>query len=415
MRYGFCEIVQEAGIVRVLVAMSAFLASGALGLGLAFSQIVSPAPAGDVAAVPVISSAAPVAKPAQQPTSGAAAPATNSFAHGANGSAAQAAAAAALLSAPVAGAGASAAASTVAQSSTAMNTPSMSAPMAAAPMGEGTPPANAANSSGHRFPAYTSANVDGPYIAITFDDGPNPETTPKLLKILEARGIKATFFVVGTRASENPELLRRMAEAGHEIGNHSWNHPQLPKVSVQEADRQISQTSAAIHAAIGKDPIYLRPPYGAMNNTLRKHIEDKFGLAMVYWSADSLDWKNRDTQSIYDKVMAQTRPGGIILMHDIHATTVAAVPRVVDALIAKGYKFVTVSELIAMNRPVPRKEEVASLTPQPARKKPKPQAASASAKPASAASASSAVAPRPASATTKPRPPAAVSTGTSLF
>lgn len=273
------------------------------------------------------------------------------------------------------------------------------------------------SASGHRFLAYTSANVDGPYIALTFDDGPNPETTPKLLKILDARGIKATFFVVGTRAAENPELLRRMAADGHEIGNHSWNHPQLPKVSVEEADRQITQASAAIQAATGKEPIYLRPPYGAMNNTLRKHLEDKFGLTMVYWSADSLDWKNRDAQAIYDKVMAQTRPGGIILMHDIHATTVAAVPRVVDALIAKGYKFVTVSQLIAMNRPVERKEHVASLAPAP-RKKPKPQAASASAKPSKPAgalpSANGTLAPRPVSAV-KPRPPAVISGGSSLF
>ncbi|MFG1432981.1 polysaccharide deacetylase family protein [Xanthobacter sp. V2C-8] len=381
--------------------MSAFLATGALGLGLAWSQMVSSAPVGDVAAVPVVSSAAqpavaPPAPPVRLAQAGAPA-------------AASAQAAAALLAAPAAPSPAATPPAPAAATPGPMSTP----------VGAGMQAPSAAAATGHRFLAYTSCEVDGPYIAITFDDGPNPETTPKLLKILEARGIKATFFVVGTRATENPELLQRMAAAGHEIGNHSWNHPQLPKVSVAEADRQLADTSAAIRKAIGKDPIYLRPPYGAMTPALRKHIEDTFGLTMVYWSADSLDWKNRDAQAIYDKVMAQTRPGGIILMHDIHATTVAAVPRVLDALLAKGYKFVTVSELIAMNKPAPPKQ-VASLTPaaQAPRKKPKPQAA-ASAKPAKPASASGQAmgasdAPRPAATVKRPAPVSA-SNGTSLF
>ncbi|MFG1402321.1 polysaccharide deacetylase family protein [Xanthobacter sediminis] len=377
--------------------MSAFLATGALGLGLAWSQMVSSAPVGDVAAVPVVSSAAqPAVAPSAPPVrlAQAAAPA----------SAASAQAAAALLAAPVAPAAAPVSPAAVAPGP-------MSTPLSA-----GMQAPTAAPAGGHRFLAYTSCEVDGPYIAITFDDGPNPETTPKLLKILEARGVKATFFVVGTRATENPEMLQRMVAAGHEIGNHSWNHPQLPKVSVAEADRQVADTSAAIRKAIGKDPIYLRPPYGAMTPALRKHIEDTFGLTMVYWSADSLDWKNRDAQAIYDKVMAQTRPGGIILMHDIHATTVAAVPRVLDALLAKGYKFVTVSELIAMNKPAPPKQ-VASLNPaaQPPRKKPKPQAA-ASAKPAAASGQAMGAsgAPRPAAPVKRPAPVSA-SNGSSLF
>ncbi|MFG1478985.1 polysaccharide deacetylase family protein [Xanthobacter sp. V4C-4] len=331
-----------------------------------------------------------------------AAPPTGSFAPFTSSDAA-AKAAAAVVAEPVAGA--------------APGTPTpaggavLAAPSAAVGM---QAPAAAGAASGHRFPAYTSVDVDGPYIAITFDDGPNPETTPKLLKMLEARGVKATFFVVGTRASENPDLLRRMVAEGHEVGNHSWNHPQLPKVSVAEADRQVADTSAAIRAAIGKDPLYIRPPYGAMTSALRKHIEDKFGLAMVYWSADSLDWKNRDAQAIYDKVMAQTRAGGIILMHDIHATTVAAVPRVLDALLAKGYKFVTVSDLIAMHKPAPAKE-VAALAPPVVRKKPKP-AATANApkpvKPVAASASNDPVAPRPAAAVKRGTPP---SSNSSLF
>ncbi|MGR7997327.1 polysaccharide deacetylase family protein [Xanthobacter sp. ZOL 2024] len=362
--------------------MSTFLASGILGVGLAYSQMQSSASVPAVASTPVVApaadglgaratSAAPrvVAQAAAAPAR--VAPASASSAQGSSTSASSVTAAAAAAAA-VAG-----------------QAPeeSASAPMQAPAI---------APTRGFRFPAYTSVNVDGPYIAITFDDGPNPETTPKLMKILAARGVKATFFVVGTRASENPELLRQMAAAGHEIGNHSWNHPQLPKVSEAEADRQIQMTSDAIRAATGAAPVYLRPPYGAMSQGLRRHIENKFGLAMVYWSADSLDWKNRDAQAIYDKVMAQTRPGGIILMHDIHATTVAAVPRVLDALQAKGYHFVTVSQLIAMNKPMP--ERVAQL----ASGAPKPKKPGSAAKPASATG--KPVTAKPAVARPKPAP-----------
>lgn len=219
--------------------------------------------------------------------------------------------------------------------------------------------------------AYRSMEVDGPYIAITFDDGPNPETTPKLLKILEARNIKATFFMLGTNAAAYPDVVRAVAAGGNEIGNHSWNHPQLPKLTLAAADKQIEDTSAAIEAAIGKKPLYVRPPYGAMTPALQQHLVQKYGVTMIFWSVDPLDWKIRDAQSIYDQVMKQVRPGAIILAHDIHATTVAAMPRVLDALIAKGYKFVTVSELIAMNKPGAPKV-VAALAPAVPKKKTRP-------------------------------------------
>lgn len=253
-------------------------------------------------------------------------------------------------------------------------------PSASPQAGAMAPPpsdATAAHDPAGRLIAYSSTHVDGPYIAITFDDGPNPETTPKLLKILKQRGIHATFFVLGSRAAQSPDLLREMAQEGHEIGNHSWSHPQLPKIPLAEADKQIASTSDAIEKATGKRPIYLRPPYGEMNNKLREHLHQKFGLTFIYWSVDTLDWKNRDAQKIYDRAMKEVGRGGIILAHDIHATTVAAMPKLLDALIAKGYKFVTISELIAMDKPV---EKVAALSPAPP-KKPKPASAS---KPAAA-------------------------------
>lgn len=390
--------------MKSVVTLSAILVTGALGLGLAFSQMVSPAPAGDVGVNPSLPSALTSSVPlAPTPQKVAQAPAATT----ASDAAARAAAVAAQPATSLTSGAAAPMPATFAPASSA----AASAPATESPATGGMQAPAAGGAHGNRFLAYTSVNVDGPYIAITFDDGPNPETTPKLLKILEARGVKATFFVVGTRATENPEMLRRMVAEGHEIGNHSWNHPQLPKVSLAEVDKQMTQTNAAIHAAIGKDPIYLRPPYGAMSPGLRKYIEDKYGLTMVYWSADSLDWKNRDAQAIYDKVMAQTHPGGIILMHDIHATTVAAVPRVLDALLAKGYKFVTVSQLIAMNKPAPPKA-VAALTAQPPRKKPKPQVAPGAVSPASATpGAAKPAKPAAAPATVKRTAPAPAATG----
>ena len=272
--------------------------------------------------------------------------------------------------------------------------------VAGAPMGEGQPPAQRTPGS------YTAIHTDGPYIAITFDDGPNPETTNKLLKMLAERNVKATFFVLGSRAVASPEILQAMVAAGHEVANHSWNHPQLNKIPVAAADKQIEDTNAVIQNATGVKPRYLRPPYGAMNATLQRHIEEKYGMTFIYWSVDPLDWKVKDANAVYEQIMRQVRPGAIILAHDIHPTTVAAMPRVLDALIAKGYKFMTISDLIAQDKPPPK---VAAATPAaasaaaPPKKKP--------AKPAQASTSGGSkgpvnISPVPVSATS--RPPAAV-------
>lgn len=267
--------------------------------------------------------------------------------------------------------------------------------------------------------AYNAIQTDKPYIAITFDDGPNPETTPKLLKMLADRNIKATFFVLGSRAVASPEILRAMVAAGHEVANHSWNHPQLTKVGVAGADKQIEDTNAAILEAAGVKATYLRPPYGSMNATLQQHIIDKYQMSFIYWSVDPLDWKNRDPNAIYDQIMRQVHPGAIILAHDIHPTTVAAMPRVLDALLAKGYKFMTVSELIAQDKPAPAK--VASTVPAAAapKKKVRPTTANASGStaPATTGSTRSAskpgpvnISPVPVNASGTSRPPASVTT-----
>ncbi|MFG1262839.1 MULTISPECIES: polysaccharide deacetylase family protein [Xanthobacter] len=235
---------------------------------------------------------------------------------------------------------------------------------------------------------YKSFDVDGSYIAMTFDDGPNPETTPRLLQILRERNIKVTFFVLGNMVAKHPEVLKMIADEGHEIGSHSWSHPQLTRISQAAVDKELGNTSEAIFQVTGKRPIYLRPPYGSMKPSLRSYIEDKYGLTIVNWSVDPNDWKNRNSQAVHDAIMAQVKPGAIVLSHDIYATTVDAMPRILDELAAKGYKFATLSQMVAMDKPL----KVALATPgTTTAKKPKP----AGAKPAGT-SKPAAAAPKPA-------------------
>src|ERR1700760_532661 len=200
---------------------------------------------------------------------------------------------------------------------------------------------------------YAQARVDQPYIAMTFDDGPSAENTPRLLEMLKQRNIKATFFLIGQNVVANPELVRRILAEGHEIGNHSWTHPQLSKLSDDRVTAEITKTQDAIKDASGYTPTLLRPPYGAITARQREWIENQFGLNIILWSVDPFDWKKPGASVITQRILSQTRPGAIILSHDIHKQTVDAMPATLDALIAKGYKFATVSQLIAMNKPKP--------------------------------------------------------------
>jgi peptidoglycan-N-acetylglucosamine deacetylase len=206
---------------------------------------------------------------------------------------------------------------------------------------------------------YAQARVDQPYIAMTFDDGPSAENTPRLLEMLKQRNIKATFFLIGQNVVSNPDLVRRILAEGHEIGNHSWTHPQLSKLSDDRVTAEITQTQDAIKDASGFTPTLLRPPYGAITPRQREWIENRFGLNIILWSVDPFDWKRPGASVITQRILSQTRPGAIILSHDIHKQTVDAMPATLDALIAKGYKFATVSQLIAMNKPKPTPAETA--------------------------------------------------------
>ncbi len=209
---------------------------------------------------------------------------------------------------------------------------------------------------------FDSVHVDGPYIAMTFDDGPNATLTPKLLDLLAAHHIKATFFVVGQNAADHPEILKRAAREGHEIANHSWSHPNLAKMSDEAVRRELQKTDDAIKAAIGTRPIFLRPPYGSITARQKNWIHNEFGYRIIIWDVDPLDWKRPGPSVVTHRIVSETRPGSIILSHDIHPGTIEAMPATFDQLEAKGFKFVTVSELIAMAKPLPPKP---ASTPRP--------------------------------------------------
>ncbi len=183
-----------------------------------------------------------------------------------------------------------------------------------------------------------------PMLALTFDDGPSAHTE-RLLDLLAEHGAKATFYVVGNMIEGRADTLRRMAEEGHEIGGHSWNHRQLTKLDAEELTDQFMNTRAKIYEVTGVDPTTMRPPYGSCNDFV-KETAGKLGIALINWSVDTLDWKHKNADTVYQAVMDGAKDGAIILCHELHKTTEDAMERVIPALIAEGYQLVTVSQLL---------------------------------------------------------------------
>lgn len=210
---------------------------------------------------------------------------------------------------------------------------------------------------------FNSVHVDGPYIALTFDDGPNATLTPKLLDLLAARHLKATFFVVGQNAADHPDILKRAVREGHEIANHSWSHPNLGKMSDEAVRRELQKTDDAIAAAIGKRPTLMRPPYGSITARQKKWIHEEFGYRIIIWDVDPLDWKRPGPSVVTARILKETKAGSIVLSHDIHPPTIEAMPRTFDQLIEKGFKSVTVTELLGMATPIPPKPKPSPSAP----------------------------------------------------
>ena len=188
----------------------------------------------------------------------------------------------------------------------------------------------------------TSRDLEGKkLVALTFDDGPSSETTPRLLGILEKREVPATFFMLGGKARNNPELVKQVAKEGHEIGSHTMYHQNLIRITAAAAESDINEAKDVLRDILGKDISLTRTPYGNTNDRIRNFV----GTPIILWSVDTLDWKIKTTESIVGITMSQVGDGAIILMHDIHPTSVDAVPTLVDTLRDNGYEFVTVSEL----------------------------------------------------------------------
>lgn len=189
--------------------------------------------------------------------------------------------------------------------------------------------------------------------ALTFDDGPWPEYTEQVLSVLKQFKVKATFFMVGQEVQRRPEIARAVRDAGHAVGTHSWDHPIRPRSAVD----QIRRTDAIIKKTLGFQPTCFRPPYGALKNGMaRQAMKQK--QAVLIWSADSNDWRKPGSSRIASRVINQASPGGIALLHDgggNRPQTLAALPEIISTLQSRGYRFVTIPELLKMRYVAPRK------------------------------------------------------------
>lgn len=189
-----------------------------------------------------------------------------------------------------------------------------------------------------------SAKSEGDFykIALTFDDGPHPYYTVQLLDGLKERGVVATFFVTGEHAEKYPELIQRMQQEGHLIGNHTYSHMQLKADNRDAFRRELIQTNEVIEKITKESTIYVRPPYG----TWDKKFETELNMFPVLWSIDPMDWCSHNVSCIVNSVVNKVEEGDIILMHDEYDTTVTAALSIVDRLQEKGFVFVTVDEIL---------------------------------------------------------------------
>lgn len=183
---------------------------------------------------------------------------------------------------------------------------------------------------------------DNPKIALTFDDGPHPYYTEQLLDGLKERGAKASFFVLGKQAQAYPDLIKRMHEEGHLVGNHTYSHIQLGKNNREEFKKELIMTSEVLAELTGEETQYVRPPYGSWD----KSFETELMMFPVLWTVDPMDWCSEDVSGIVQKVTKKSKENSIILLHDEYKSSVTAALQIVDILQSQGYEFVTVDEIL---------------------------------------------------------------------
>ncbi len=185
-------------------------------------------------------------------------------------------------------------------------------------------------------------DMDTPKIAITFDDGPHPYYTEQLLDGLKERGVKATFFVMGKQAEAYPELVLRMYEEGHLVGNHTYSHIQLGNNNREIFKAELVRTNEVLLDITGEEPQYVRPPYGSWD----KSFETELTMIPVLWTIDPMDWCSSDVKGIVSRVTKKAEENAVILMHDEYESSVTAALSIVDILQKQGYEFVTVDEIM---------------------------------------------------------------------
>ena len=179
-------------------------------------------------------------------------------------------------------------------------------------------------------------------ICLTFDDGPHPYYTEQLLDGLKERGVKATFFVTGEHAQLHPDVIKRMSEEGHTIGNHTYSHMQLKSTNRKAYKEELLRTSEILEEITGEEVVYVRPPYGTWDKTL----EQELNMIPVLWNVDPLDWCSDDAICVAGKVIAKAQENDIILLHDYYESSVTAALEIVDELLKDGFTFVTVEEIL---------------------------------------------------------------------
>lgn len=192
----------------------------------------------------------------------------------------------------------------------------------------------------------TAAPTRRKVVAMTFDDGPHPTLTPKLLDLLKERRIRATFFMVGRNVARYPDIVKRVVDEGHEIGNHTWSHPFLTKLGHSSVLRELDRTSEAVYKAVQRMPVTMRPPYGALSHSQRTMISKERDVPTILWSVDPQDWRRPGSDVVARRIIDGAGPGAIILSHDIHSQTIRAMPAALTGLKASGYHFATVSMIL---------------------------------------------------------------------
>ena len=193
-----------------------------------------------------------------------------------------------------------------------------------------------------KYESVSASSAEKKKVAITFDDGPNPDYTPDLLKGLKERGVSATFFLLGKEVEKYPELVEQMHAEGHLIGTHSYEHVNLCNLTDEKAIEQVDKTNALIEKITGERPQFIRPPYGCW----KKNLDYKTSMIEVLWDVDPLDWKTGNSDVVVSRVLKNVEEGDIILLHDASASSVKAALSIIDKLQEDGYLFVTVDEIV---------------------------------------------------------------------